>query len=146
MLTPIFFTLIIFISTFKVLAIKVYGNYNTILPSYYSTIGTYPATPQTFNITILDSKFITNCNLNPSQSSAGSFQNHILVLNGEIPMFKDCNTDRHAAAISLSVLAEEKGALGVILEQYDQVCARFSVFLVKNIFISKKIFKFVLIY
>ena len=36
-------------------------------------------------------------------------------------MFHMCNVDRHAATTTLAVLAQQHGALGVIIEKHDEV-------------------------
>jgi hypothetical protein len=110
------------LSFFRVYAVIVYGNdIETVLPSYYTTLGTYPTAARTLNISVVQSNMIEQCNLNPSKSSAGSLEGYILVLNGDIPMFRACNIDLHASATTLGVLAQEQGALGVIVEQFDEV-------------------------
>jgi hypothetical protein len=107
---------------FRVYAVIVYGNdFEIVLPSFYTTLGTYPTARKTFNISIVQSNLIEHCNLNPSKSSAGSLEGYVLVLHGGIPMFRACNSDLHASATTLAVLAQEQGALGVIVEQSHDV-------------------------
>ena len=43
------------------------------------------------------------------------------MLKGEVPMFHMCNVDRHAATTTLAMLAQQHGALGVIIEKHDEV-------------------------
>jgi len=97
------------------------NNIPTFLPSYYSTLGTYPTTATTYQISVVESKQIENCDINPAESSAGSVQSNVLVLNGALPAFHPCGSDIHAAAITLAILAQQYGALAVILEQSDEV-------------------------
>ena len=44
-----------------------------------------------------------------------------MVFKGGVPMFHACSVDRHAATTILAVLAQQHGALGVIVEQSDRV-------------------------
>jgi hypothetical protein len=92
------------------------------MPSYYSTLGTYPTQSIEYNITVVSSKFIDGCDLNPLNSSAGTIKDRVVVFSGTIPMFRPCCTDPHAATSTLAKLAQQLGALGLIVEQPDQVC------------------------
>jgi hypothetical protein len=107
---------------FRVYALTVFTN-NTRADflSHYSTLGTLPTRFRSFHISIVQSSTIENCDLNPSKSSAGSIKDYMLVLNGSLHMFSACSTDLHAKATTFAVLAQQLGALGVIVEQFDEV-------------------------
>ena len=64
---------------------------------------------------------------------AGSIRDHVLVLKGGVPMFHFCNVDRHAAATTLAVLAQQQGAFGVIMEQQEKVFINYSIITISTL-------------
>lgn len=118
--------LVLFLFISSVTSLYLHTNTKIIsLTSHYSSIGTYPSSPQIFNYTIFSKETMDGCTFKQNQSSISLsttiIKDQILVFSGSIPKFITCNTDTHANIVTLARLSMNEGALGLIIVQPDKV-------------------------
>lgn len=117
LLSSLFLFSLLLVSTNAITIFLSNGN-NLSLPSHYSTLGIHPSSNQQFNFTIISSKSFTGCELT---SPNNIIQNKIILFHDSIPMFSSCNKSPHATRVILSKILQNNGALGLIIQQPDEV-------------------------
>lgn len=119
MLSYLSFLFILLISSSRSLSLFFTDGTSLSLPSHYSTLGNHPLSSILFKSSlIMSSHSFDGCDINLNNTNV---KNKLIIFTGSIPMFPSCNKDPHSTRLSLSLLLQQSGALGLIMEQPDGV-------------------------
>jgi hypothetical protein len=122
MITNIF-TVLFFISYTwpTVSSLVVHGNETISFISYYTTLGGGPTSSLVANITLISNDNVTpNCEFKYIDESTIN-GNIVVYTDQELPLLYLCCSDRHGIPTAFARMMERRGAVGVVITEYQKV-------------------------
>jgi hypothetical protein len=122
-----FFSLLLFFSPVYSITIHFHDTTKLTLPTYYTTIGSRPASPLLFPIISFNSSHcLDSCIFHPSFNLTQAQGSFFLFTSPSLPALSGCNKGELGSATALARMVQKIGGKGLLIGQTEQVLLSFN--------------------